>query len=65
MPFLRSLLQILLTAFAPFLIVGAGALVMSIGITYSFTIIIWTGLVLIAVGLFWLLVIYFYYGGAG
>jgi len=61
MNFLTTILRIVLSVFAPLILIGAGAGLISVGMAYSYDIIIWTGLILIAAGLIWGLIIFFYY----
>jgi len=55
----------LVSVFAPVILVVLGSGFISLAINYSSQLAAWTGIVLIAVGIFWGLILYFYYGGDG
>lgn len=60
------LLRVLVNALMPFLLVAAGAGIASLGLTYSLTLLIWTGLIMVGAGILWGLFLFLYYteGGA-
>jgi hypothetical protein len=64
MSFLKSLLQVLISVFAPVILVVLGAGIISLGLQFEIQFALWMGLIMMAAGFFWGLVLFFYYGGA-
>lgn len=64
MNFLKSLLSAIVSALAPVILVLLGAGIISLGLNFESQIALWTGLIVMAAGFLWGLVLFFYYGGA-
>ena len=56
---MKSFLRQLIGLFAPILLIAGGAGLIGLGLTYAFEALVWTGLVLIVVGIVWGVFVYF------
>lgn len=62
-PFVKNLLRFLLTLFAPIILIVLGGLLVGWSITNEYSILAWTGVVMVCAGIIWGLVFFMYHSG--
>lgn len=59
---LKDLARIFLSIFAPFILIILGGLLIGWSISNDYTILVWTGVVMVGAGILWGLILLLYYG---
>lgn len=62
-PFIKNLLRFLVTLFSPLILIVLGGLLIGWSIENEYTILAWTGLVMVGAGIIWGLVFFIYHSG--
>ncbi len=63
-PFVKDLLRFLMTLFAPVILIVLGGLLIGWSITNEYSILAWTGLIMVGAGILWGLIFFFYHSGS-
>ena len=57
---MKGIARFLLGLFMPLILIAGGAGLIGVGMTYEIVILVWVGLALIAAGIIWGLILYFW-----
>lgn len=60
---LKSVAKFLLSLFAPIIPIVLGALLVSFALPHEYEFLVWTGVIMIAAGIIWGIILYLYHGG--